>query len=173
MKSEYGAKLVRKDFDGWNELKKNLNSKNDPPQFKSSEIWWCSIGVNVGFEEDGKNENFERPVLIVRKYNKDLFVGLPMTSILKDNKFHYRLPDYKGSKSMVILSQPRVLSSNRLLRRVQFLDDKIFRDLMDKFTTLTLEKAKPPRVAGESRTANAGLYYNSSKVVKKSQGGRV
>ncbi len=30
---------------------------------------WCSIGINVGDEEDGKNELYERPVLVIKKFN--------------------------------------------------------------------------------------------------------
>ncbi len=63
-----------KDFDGWIDLKKLLSSKN-PPTFQEREIWWCSIGINVGFEIDGKNDKYLRPVLIFRKFNKNIFFG--------------------------------------------------------------------------------------------------
>jgi hypothetical protein len=32
------------------------------------------FGTNVGFEEDGKNDLHERPVLVIRKYNSHLFM---------------------------------------------------------------------------------------------------
>ena len=41
------------------------------------DIWWVSVGVNVGFEEDGKNDNFVRPVLVLKKFNNDMFLGIP------------------------------------------------------------------------------------------------
>lgn len=61
--------------------------------FKEREIWWRSIGTNIGTEEDGKNAHFERPVLVLRKFNRDIFLGLPLTSTRKDHRyhFHYRL----------------------------------------------------------------------------------
>jgi len=47
-----------KDFDGWIVKKKEYHfRKATPPLFKERDIWWISIGVNVGFEEDGKNSN--------------------------------------------------------------------------------------------------------------------
>ena len=63
-----------KDFDKWNKRKKKIdynNTKNILPKIK--EVWWLSIGLNVGVEEDGKNSNFERPVLVVRVFNRQCF----------------------------------------------------------------------------------------------------
>ena len=31
----------------------------------------------MGFEEDGKNDNFVRPVLVLKKFNNDMFLGIP------------------------------------------------------------------------------------------------
>lgn len=45
----------QKDFDSWNQKKKIVNNKEHlSPLFKERDIWWLSIGINVGFEEDGK-----------------------------------------------------------------------------------------------------------------------
>lgn len=43
-----------KDFDTWNESKKNIHAKQELPQFSEYEIWWCSYGLNIGYEVDGK-----------------------------------------------------------------------------------------------------------------------
>ena len=57
----------------WSKKKIEINNSNKYPRFfKEREIWWASIGSNVGSEEDGKNNDFERPVLILKKFNKDL-----------------------------------------------------------------------------------------------------
>ncbi|EKD80624.1 MAG: hypothetical protein ACD_40C00048G0001, partial [uncultured bacterium] len=78
-----------KDFDGWIEKKKQTDAKTSrAPYFKERDIWWVSVGVNVGFEEDGKNGNFVRPVLVVKKFNQELFLGLPMSTKLKKNKYY-------------------------------------------------------------------------------------
>jgi hypothetical protein len=68
---------MKKDFDGWIKKKKSLHesSKEKAAYFYEREIWWCSIGINIGFEQDGKNEHFERPVLVLRKFNRFLDHG--------------------------------------------------------------------------------------------------
>src|SRR3989344_2005502 len=108
-----------KDFDRWNELKKKLHIsvKAKDFYFREREIWWCSLGVNIGFEQDGKNDNFERPVLIVKIFNKEVLWIVPLTSRHKDNKYYYKF-DYKNKPQSAILSQVRLISSKRLLRKI-------------------------------------------------------
>lgn len=61
------SKVYVKEFDKWIKKKKNLHEQaSNPPHINERDVWWTSIGVNVGFEEDGKNENFVRPVLVVK-----------------------------------------------------------------------------------------------------------
>ncbi|NCT54623.1 type II toxin-antitoxin system PemK/MazF family toxin [Candidatus Falkowbacteria bacterium] len=101
----------------WSKKKIEINNSNKYPRFfKEREIWWASIGSNVGSEEDGKNNDFERPVLILKKFNKDLIITIPLTSKIKESVFYYDLktPNF-GS---VILSQLRVFSSKRLRRKI-------------------------------------------------------
>jgi len=71
---------MNKDYGQWHYLKSKIEIDTPSPQFRELEIWWCSLGKNVGTEEDGKNNLFERPVLIFRKFNKEIFWGLPLTS---------------------------------------------------------------------------------------------
>jgi mRNA interferase MazF len=177
MKFKYGTRQKDddsgKDFDAWNSVKKQLHKTDKIPEFKEREIWWCAIGVNLGYEEDGKNKNFERPILVVRKFNRWLFVGLPLTSQNKQNQFHYKLPSYNDIQSSVILSQARTLSAKRLVRRVRFVEPALFADICQKYAELTVKmavnKTKSPHKTEKSRTANADLYDHFSKSDKKSQ----
>lgn len=57
---------MEKNFDKWNGEKKRVNIRDENTLFHEREVWWCSLGVNIGFEQDGKNDIFERPVLIIR-----------------------------------------------------------------------------------------------------------
>lgn len=100
-------------FDNWNYLKKNISDR-DRVYFDKGEIWFTSIGKNVGDEEDGKNEFFERPVLIIRKFNNSIFLAIPLTSQNKIGVFYHRLETFPGSTA--ILSQMRLLDAKRLLR---------------------------------------------------------
>ena len=102
-----------KDFDNWNNNKKKISNKDSLPQFSEREVWWCSLGVNVGYEEDGKGKDYLRPVLIVRKFNKGIFYGVPITSKSKNDKFH--APVNSGEiVGSVILSQMRLVDAKRL-----------------------------------------------------------
>lgn len=62
-------KLVMKDYKNWHNLKLKIenNGTKKKKKFREREIWWCSLGENIGFEQDGKNEKFERPILVLRK----------------------------------------------------------------------------------------------------------
>ena len=97
-------------------LKAGLND-GKRPNFSAGEIWWCHLGANVGDEQDGKGGKFLRPVLVVRKLNKNLFVGLALTS--KNREKHYLFPvNFKDSNSSVIISQIKTTDSKRLLYRM-------------------------------------------------------
>ena len=67
-----------KDFDKWNKNKKELENASIKKYVHPKEIWWCSLGVNIGAEIDGKNENFERPIIVMKVYNKETMVILPL-----------------------------------------------------------------------------------------------
>ena len=121
-----------KDFDRWNELKKKLHIRNEEILFHEREIWWCSLGINVGFEENGKNEMFERPVLILRKFNKYILWIIPLTRSKKDGDYYYRITQGEEDDSVVILSQIRLISSKRLLRKMRMLKEPEFEDIKNK-----------------------------------------
>ncbi|OGG58240.1 hypothetical protein A3C86_03805 [Candidatus Kaiserbacteria bacterium RIFCSPHIGHO2_02_FULL_49_16] len=69
-----------KDFDTWNTEKKHLDSigELDFPHPKRRQVWWCSVGENIGSEQ-GVSEGFERPVLVLKVFGS-MFWGIPITS---------------------------------------------------------------------------------------------
>jgi len=107
------------DFDRWNERKKEIEftQSHKQPFFHEREVWWCAIGLNIGIETDGKNTFFERPILIIRKFNNYMFWGVPLTSKIKTGPFFYKVTHSRGN-SYVILSQLKTFSSKRLLRKL-------------------------------------------------------
>lgn len=116
----------------WTKLKvriQKIEEKNI--YFHDREIWWVSLGSNIGYEQDGKNERFERPVLIFRKFGLETFWGLPMSSKEKDNRFNYILK-YNGKKSTVLLTQLRLLSRKRLIRKLRRIPKRDFKAIRDK-----------------------------------------
>jgi mRNA-degrading endonuclease toxin of MazEF toxin-antitoxin module len=110
MKEEY-----IKDFDGWNNIKKELDKRTVDFTCYERQIWWCSVGVNIGSEEDGKNKLFERPVLILKKFNATIFLILSITSKNHDHPYYFQL-EFDGAIRSVILSQIKLASVKRFHR---------------------------------------------------------
>jgi mRNA interferase MazF len=55
---------MKKDFKKWHDKKSRINKIEPRPFFHEREIWYCALGVNVGFEQDGSGQDFIRPVII-------------------------------------------------------------------------------------------------------------
>ncbi|MFH0804504.1 MAG: type II toxin-antitoxin system PemK/MazF family toxin [Candidatus Zambryskibacteria bacterium] len=129
---EYGIrfnlkKIADQSFDNWNVKKKAL-SKRNRVYFQKGEIWIASIGKNIGDEEDGKHSDFERPVLITRKFNNNIFFGVPLTTNKdKDGKYYHKLVSFSGS--VLILSQTRLFDAKRLLRFMGRIDSSELREI--------------------------------------------
>jgi mRNA interferase MazF len=119
---------MQKDFDKWNRRKKEINGTEFNSYIHAREIWWCSIGLNVGDEEDGKNALFERPVLIIRKFNQRIVLAVPLTTKTKDNYYYFPFK-YDGLEFAAILSQIRLISTSRLSRRVKIIDKGLFEQI--------------------------------------------
>ncbi len=126
-----------KDFDSWNKEKKHTDAKKLGYDFfyHPREVWWCATGVNVGVETDGKHQNFERPVLIVRKFNKDMFWGIPLTTNEKVGEFYQKIRHDNGV-SWVALSQLKTFSTKRLLRKIGRISEDEFRMIRDRLKSL-------------------------------------
>lgn len=119
-----------KDFDSWNILKKNINNKNKNPDFSDADIWWVNLGANIGYEIDGKNDNFERPVLVIKKHNKETFLAVTLTSREKQNKWHIKIK--QNDKEYIInTSQIRTISSKRLIRKISQISKKNLMNVID------------------------------------------
>jgi len=137
-----------KNFDNWNEKKKLLDKgTNQPPYFKEKEIWWLSIGVNVGFEEDGKDSNFVRPVLVIKKFNRDIFLGVPLSTRIKNNIYYVKIT-HQNKEVSAMISQIKTFSSKRILNKIGELDHEDFELVMGRIKGLI---TLPLSCEGESR----------------------
>jgi len=118
------------DFVAWTKIKIriHLNESKKDFYFKPREIWYASLGVNIGFETDGKNDKFERPVLIIRVFSADVLWILPLTSKNKQGRYYYQF-NFEDQSSSVILSQLRLISSKRLLRKMGMLSKNDFKNI--------------------------------------------
>ena len=117
------------DFDKWNEVKKDISYKQNFT-FKVREIYWLKLGKNVGYETDGKGCEFLRPVLIFRKFSKDTFLGIPLTTATKNDMFHYKFTLDKNAKiNYAILSQIKLFDTSRVKSKLGKISIDDFKNL--------------------------------------------
>lgn len=131
---------MKKDFDSWNEKKKEINKKtpNEILFFKEGEIWWIHFGVNVGFEMDGKGEGAMRPVLILKKYNHFSFLAIPLSTSPKINKYHVSIGKVSGKSAVVNLSQLKNVDSRRLINKIGVMDKEVLKNIKEKTSRVNL-----------------------------------
>ncbi len=120
------SKLIRK----WSEIKISLDlSEKYAQSFKEGDVWWASIGMNIGHEEDGKHQKFERPILILKKFNQHLLLIVPLSSKLKENNKYYHKIMVSSKFSSVMMFQVRTVSSKRLIRKMGRINTGDFAEL--------------------------------------------
>ncbi len=127
------------EFDQWNEVKKETNSDDKCRNFKEREIFYIKMGQNIGFEQNGKGEQFIRPVIILKKFNKNMFFGIPTSSQLKEGLFYHPFSFSKsGSEcnNIALLSQMKLYSANRLLNKMGMMHKADFDELKKKLKDL-------------------------------------
>lgn len=107
----------KKFFKDWILLKEKLH--NDKRVFLVSEgdVWWCAVGENVGVEICGKGKTFVRPVLVVRKFGKFSFLGVPLTSQNHKGSWYVSFR-FKNKKQIAVLSQIETISVLRLYNKM-------------------------------------------------------
>lgn len=126
---------MKKDFSNWNELKIKLDQKQNIPTFKQREIWWCNLGLNVGHEENGKNKDYSRPILILRKFNNHIFFGIPLTTQIKEKHYYHRI-NFKNKEQCVMISQLRLFDSRRLVNKMGDLSWNQFNEIRELLKSL-------------------------------------
>lgn len=117
---------MHKDFDAWNKLKKHIHAKNENRLYHEREIWWCSIGVNVGSEQDRSEIEYRRPVLILRGLSSQTCFVIPLTTATRKHSLRPSVGRVDGEKARALLSQMRVIDTKRLVRKVGYLNKEIF-----------------------------------------------
>jgi len=93
---------MQKDFDQWNEKKKQIDAKENRLFFYQREIWWVNLGLNIGYEQNGKGIEYTRPVIIA------------------------------GKEAAANLSQARNIDSKRLVRKIGKIERGMFNEIKKK-----------------------------------------
>lgn len=146
---------MEKNYDLWNIEKKVLDKKivNKDLFFHSREIWWCGAGLNIGVEIDGKNDNFERPMLIVKKFNSDMVWVVPLTKKERTNPYYLKLRN-SSVESSLILSQIKTISTKRLLRKIGSISEDEFSSVVSRLSDLLKIENPTKGVFSEAEATN-------------------
>jgi len=125
-----------KNFLEWIGIKAKLDSLESPvPYVSRGQIWWASLGENVGFEINGKNEFFTRPVIIYRKLAHGFYFVIPTTTKPKIGTWYVPFKQ-KGVSTVACLHQARAIDYRRLHRSLGEVDDVDFARIRKGFLHL-------------------------------------
>jgi len=132
---------MKKDFQKWHNKKSHINDIEKRPFFHEREIWFCHLGANVGFEQDGMGDDYLRPILIIRKFNNEIFWGIPLTKSKKhankkSEKYYFDFSFMADVKSVAILSQIRLIDARRIIRHIGAISVDDFIKLKEKLKAL-------------------------------------
>ena len=127
---------MKKDFKNWHDKESIINEMKKRPFFHEKEIWFYYAGANIGFEQDGVGEDFQRPVDIIRKFNNEILWAIPLSKTKKRNKYYFVFPFNDTVTSVAILSQIRLIDAQRLSRKIGDMNEKDFKGLIEKLKAL-------------------------------------
>ena len=125
-----------KRFLEWIGLKEKLHETNHrPPHVSERDMWWASVGENIGSEMNGKSARFSRPVLILKKLAHGFYLVAPTTTQRRDGTWyvHVRLSD---QDEFVCLNQVRTIDYRRLHSKLGQIDTDNFKTVKDGFLRL-------------------------------------
>lgn len=126
-----------KQYDDWNEKKKLIEQDRRFRRlyFKESDIWWCSLGKNIGTESFGKGENFRRPIIILKKLSAEMCIALPITTQRKEGSWFVEI-SFQGEKRWVLLHQIRMVHVKRFQRHMAEITSEDMFLVKEKLKTL-------------------------------------
>ena len=121
-------------FTDWTKLKVRIHlyKSNSQIYFRERQIWWTSVGQNIGVESNGKNSNFERPIIILKKFNSETFLGITLSTKPRTGYYYQSVRTGTNKPSFANLSQLKLFSSKRLIRRIGDTDPADFKIIREK-----------------------------------------
>jgi mRNA interferase MazF len=125
-----------KNFTDWFSIKPKLDSlSHRPPFLNEGQIWWCSLGENVGTEVSGKGRKFTRPAIILRKLSRHTYLVIPTSSKINQGSWYVEFL-HKNKKMVACLHQSRVIDYRRVDNRIGDLDKYDFQKVVNGFRNL-------------------------------------
>jgi mRNA interferase MazF len=120
----------------WHNEKIKISKNIEIPFFREWQVWYINMWINIGFEENWKNKDFSRPVLILKKFSKDTFLWIPTTTIKKEWKFYDNIWELNWKQNYLLLSQIRLYSSKRLLSNIWWISKSKLIEIKEKIKKL-------------------------------------
>jgi mRNA interferase MazF len=125
-----------KRFFEWFGLKQRLhNISHSPPLVAERDIWWASIGENVGSEINGKSVLFSRPVIVLKKLSHGFYFVIPTTTQVREGSWYVPFRQ-QGKDMLACLHQARAIDFRRLSSRLGKVDGDDFERVKDGFRKL-------------------------------------
>jgi|SRR3989338_3872142 len=140
---------MQKDFDMWNVKKKVLHQSVTYPFFHEREVWWCFLGANIGFEQDGSAE-FVRPILVFKKFNNEVLWAMPLSTKTKKGRFYSPVNLEDTIPRVVILSQLRLVDAKRLRDKVETISEENY-DTIRKAVIHLVMYDRSPSLSGPAK----------------------
>lgn len=111
---KFNSRMNDFEFFKWIIVKDKINTLGSLRSFNEREVWWCNCGKNVGVEINGKGSPFTRPFLVLKKFSRHGFLGVPFTTQEHSGKTWYRKITFNNRAQYAVLQQTRFLSAKRL-----------------------------------------------------------
>ena len=121
----------------WIDKKFKISTLERVHQIHEGEVYWCSLGLNIGDEENGKGEDFRRPVVIIRKFNKNIFLGVPLSTKIKDNKYYIKIK-LKDVTQSAMISQIKTIDTKRIDEKVGYISKADLKLLQIKIAEMVM-----------------------------------
>lgn len=117
----------------WTKLKCQIQAASPHALYvRERKIWRASIGANIGSEQNGKNDLFERPVLILKiLYGGTLILAAPLRSGGQRGDYYVQT-QYRKKVQSIILAQIMVISTKRLIRKLRVLPHEEFSQVRER-----------------------------------------
>ena len=132
----YTQQMHIKRFLEWIGLKERLhNTDHKAPFVSERDMWWVSLGENVGSEMNGKSDRFSRPALILKKLAHGFYLIAPTTTQKHDGTWYVRIQLDKQDE-YVCLNQIRTIDYRRLHSKLGQIDTDNFQKVKEGFLRL-------------------------------------
>ena len=95
----------------------------------------CTLGRNLGREQNGGSQDFSRPVLVIKKFNNEIFWVVPLSTKQKPLDFYFNYNDPSGAPVAAVLAQLRLVSINRFRRDIYVLPATLLREVRARLRT--------------------------------------